>query len=375
MRSTAPMRVALDGRQFHERTSGMSLYGVSLTRALAAVRPDLDLLLLHAGGEVVARGGPTTGRWVRVRAPRYLWKQVGVPWALRRHGVDLFHATSGGVPIVSPCRLVATILDLLVEVGPSWFPTSIRLRVRAMTRLSATRADHLIAISESTKRDLVEFYGIRPSKIEVIPCAVGPEFDRELEPARLVEIRRTYLLPERPFILFVGTMFRWRNIPRLIAAHRILIDRGTDADLVLAGRNVWGDRAVDEALVASGTADRVRRLGFVADEDLPGLYRLASVFAYPSLHEGFGIPPLEAMASGTPVVVSSVSSLPEVVGKAGLQVDPTSTEALADALGSLLGDESLRQDLARRGRLRARAFSWDDVALRTSRIYDEVAGR
>ena len=368
------MRVALDGRQFYQQTSGLSLYNVSLTRALAKTRPDLELVLLYAGGEVGARGGLTEGRWVRVRAPSQLWKQIGVPWALRQHDVDLFHATSGGVPIASPCRIVATILDLLAEIDPSWLPTGVGLRVRAMTRLSARRADHLIAISESTRQDLLDRYGTAASKIDVIPCAVGPEFQDDVDPTRLAEIRRGYELPARPFILFVGTLFRWRNIPRLVAAHRILIDRGVDADLVLAGRNVWGDRAVDEALAANGTADRVRRLGFVRDEDLPGLYRLATVFAYPSLHEGFGIPPLEAMASGIPVVSSAVSSLPEVVGDAGLLVDPRSTEQLADALGSVFDDESLRRDLAARGRLRARRFSWDDVARRTAAVYERVIG-
>ena len=143
---------------------------------------------------------------------------------------------------------------------------------------------------------------------------------------------------------------------------------------VLAGRNVWGDRAVDDALAANGTADRVRRLGFVRDDDLPGLYRLATVFAYPSLHEGFGIPPLEAMASGVPVVSSAVSSLPEVVGDAGLLVDPRSTEELAEALGSVFQDERLRQDLAAKGRLRAQQFSWEDVARRTATVYERVVG-
>jgi glycosyltransferase involved in cell wall biosynthesis len=368
------MRVALDGRQFFQRTSGVSLYSVSLTRALAATRPDLDLLLLHAGGEVAARGGLAQGRWVRVNAPGYLWKQVGVPWALGRFRVDLFHATSGGVPIASPCRIVATIHDLLAEIDPSWLPRTIRFKVRATARLNVRRADRLIAVSESTKRDLVELYRVAPTAVDVIPNAVGAEFGLESDPTRLAEIRGRYHLPARPFILFVGTLFRWRNIPRLIAAHRILIDRGIDADLVLAGRNVWGDRAVDEALAANGTADRVRRLGFVRDDDLPGLYRLAAVFAYPSLHEGFGIPPLEAMASGVPVVSSAVSSLPEVVGDAGLLVDPRSVEQLADALGSVFEDERLRQDLAVRGRLRARQFSWDDVARRTAAVYERVLG-
>src|SRR5437870_3043667 len=217
------MRVALDGRQFYQQTSGMSLYNVSLTRALTTTRPDLDLVLLHAGGEVAARGGLAEGRWVRVRAPRQLWKQIGVPWALRQQGVDLFHATSGGVPVASPCRIVATILDLLAEVDPSWLPTGVGLRVRAMTRLSARRADHLIAISESTRRDLLDRYRTSASKIDVISCAVGPEFERDVDPASLAEIRGRYRLPTRPFILFVGTLFRWRNIPRLIAAHRVLV--------------------------------------------------------------------------------------------------------------------------------------------------------
>lgn len=367
------MRVAVDGRHFGKLSTGMSGYATSLICALAELRPDTEILLLH--DRPAADGLPTVpgATWVRVSAPLYLWKQIGVPQALATRKAHVFHAPSGGVPLFSPCPLVATILDLLVEVGPEWFPPLVRLQVSFTTRLAAARADALIAISESTKRDLIRYYGVKPGKVTVIHCGVSEAFTPEVPQSEWSKLREKYRL-SRPYVLYVGSLFRWRNLPRLVQAHRILLTRGVDVDLVLAGRDIWGNSDVPAEVARQGTEDRVHLLGYVPDEDLPALYASAAAFSYPSLHEGFGIPPLEAMASGVPVVVSTAASLPEVVGDAGLLVDPLAVKDLADGLQAVLTDEETRLRLRASGLERARHFSWRRAAEHTAAVYERCAG-
>src|SRR5579864_5283335 len=259
------MRVAIDGRHFARRSTGMSGYAVNLIRALPRARPDLELLLFYDTGATVPL---EHSRWVKVGGPQYLWKQLGVPRALVANDADLFHATSGGVPLFSPRPLVATILDLLVEVDSAWFPSRVRFQVSATTRLAAARANSLIAISESTKRDLVDRYGVRPEKITVIPCGVEDRFRPDVAEVERSRVRLEYGL-ERPYILYVGSLFRWRNLGRLVQAHASLLRRGIEVDLVLVGRDIWGNSDAQAQVAASGTSSKVHFLGYVANEDLP----------------------------------------------------------------------------------------------------------
>jgi len=363
------LRVAIDGRHFARRSTGMSGYAVNLIRALPHARPDLEMLLLYDHGATVPL---ERSRWVKVGGPQYLWKQLGVPRALAANHADLFHATSGGVPLFSPRPVVATILDLLVEVGPRWFPTRVRFQVSATTRLAAARADALIAISESTKKDLVDRYRVRPEKITVIPCGVEDRFRPDIGEEERARVRQAYGL-ERPYVLYVGSLFRWRNLARLVQAHANLLSRGIEIDLVLAGRDIWGNSDAPAQVAESGTANQVHFLGYVANEDLPALYAGAEVFAYPSLHEGFGIPPLEAMASGVPVVVSNAASLPEVVGDAGITVDPNSVEELTEGLTKAICDSTVRARMKAGGIERASRFDWSSVAALTASVYDRYS--
>jgi glycosyltransferase involved in cell wall biosynthesis len=237
--------------------------------------------------------------------------------------------------------------------------------LKAVTPRSAQRAGAVIAVSEATKRDLVELYDLPPEKIHVVPHGVSTRFTPLGEPADEA-IRLRYRLPAGPFILSVGTLQPRKNYLRLV---RALAAMHHPAHLVIAGGTGWAYEKVRAEVERLGLWKQVTFAGFAGEADLPGLYRLASVFAYPALYEGFGLPVLEAMACGTAVVTSNVSSLPEAAGEAALLVDPLDERAIAHALDHLLGDEMLRARLVEKGLARAAEFTWERAARRTLEVY------
>jgi glycosyltransferase involved in cell wall biosynthesis len=231
------------------------------------------------------------------------------------------------------------------------------------------RADRVIAVSEATRRDLIEFYQTPPAKISVIYHGVSPEFRPVQEKERLLAVRYKYGLDQRPFILSVGTIQPRKNYQRLVQAFASI---NQPLSLVIAGSEGWNCDDVYREVEKLGLADRVYFPGFVAEEDLPVLLSAATLFGYPSLYEGFGLPVLEAMACGTPIVAANQSSLPEVVGDAGLTVDPTDVAALATAITRLLDDPSLRERLSAAGLAQAARFTWPTMAAKLLRVYQEV---
>jgi glycosyltransferase involved in cell wall biosynthesis len=239
-----------------------------------------------------------------------------------------------------------------------------------MARAAVRRADHLLAISEHTRRDLIDLLGAPPAGVTVTHCGVDPTF-RPLDAAQVAAWRARYGLPER-FILYVGTLEPRKNVPRLLDAYARLRRRGPVPPLVLVGGRGWRHAAIDARLAALGLGDAVRFLGYVPAAELPLCYNAAGVFVYPSLYEGFGLPPLEALACGTPVVTSNAASLPEAVGDAAVLVDPRDPAALADALAAALADEPLRQRLRAAGLAQARRFSWRRMAEQTLAVYHDV---
>jgi glycosyltransferase involved in cell wall biosynthesis len=238
------------------------------------------------------------------------------------------------------------------------------------------RARHILADSASTRRDLLELLGVEPARVTVIYPGVESRFRPVRDPAARAVVRARYDLPER-FVLGLSTLQPRKNFEGLIAAFSLLVagkPEMADTYLVISGQKGW---LYDEALAAAeraGMADRVRFIGFAADADLPALYSLASVFAFPSWYEGFGVPLLEAMACGTPVVAADNSSLPEVVGDAGLMVDAADVHGLASALGRLLTDDELRTRLAAAGLARSRQFTWERAVKKLLEVYKRVGG-
>jgi len=236
---------------------------------------------------------------------------------------------------------------------------------------SARKAHHVIAVSEATRRDLIELYHISPAKITVLYHGISPAFRRVEDAGTLAAIRHKYGLAERPFVLSVGTIQPRKNYRRLIQAFAHLDE---SLALVIAGSKGWHYEDVFGEVSRQGLAERVHFLGFVADADLPALYSAASLFVYPSLYEGFGLPVLEAMTCGTPVVASNQSALPEVVGQAGLLVDPRDVKALAAAMSRLLADKDLHQKLAQAGHVRAANFTWGNMAVKLIALYQQLIG-
>ncbi|MCX7792487.1 MAG: glycosyltransferase family 4 protein [Chloroflexaceae bacterium] len=303
----------------------------------------------------------------RVRIP---WEQVLAPLLLRRSGADLFHGVHSVVPLTCPVPSVVTVHDLAFIRFPQTFRAYNRIYLDVATRLSVRRAARILVVSEHTRREVIGLLGVAPDRVVVTPNAVREHF-RPPDPALLEAFRACKGLPER-FVLYVGTLEPRKNLTTLLEAYAEVARRQATPLLVGGGKG-WLYDAVFQRLEALGLREQVRFVGYLDEEELPLWYAAATVFVFPSIYEGFGMPPLEAMACGTPVVASNTSSLPEVVGDAGLTVSPYDSAALAEAISRVLDDADLRQELRERGLRQARAFSWRVTAERTLAAYEAAA--
>ena len=300
---------------------------------------------------------------------------AGLHWALARaaRDADVLFCPSYVSPLPFRGRTVVTTHDAVHELLPETFPWRSRYRPW-LYRRSARRADAVITDSEASRSDLIRIYGLDPRRVHTILLAADEAFSAP-DDTMAARVRERYGLGDGPLVLFVGRFSRRRNLPVLVRAFGRCRPRlPPGARLVLAGDDPLG-LSLAEVARRAGVADAVRLLGHVDDDDLPSLYRAATVFVYPSDHEGFGLPPLEAMAAGTAVVTLANSSLVEVVGDAGLLLPRADEETLAGAIEQLVGDPALRAAHAARGRERAAMFSWRRTARQTMDVLADVAGR
>jgi glycosyltransferase involved in cell wall biosynthesis len=309
---------------------------------------------------------------ISYRVPLYRPQdQVRLPMLARRLRLDLFHVPYFAAPLLLPCPLVLTIHDLIFDRYPAYMPQRwARGYYRAMTTAGLRRARGVLAVSEATSRDLQAYYRLSPDAITVTPLAAEAAY-RPADPTQVAVARRRYNLPEH-FILSVGTRRPHKNIGSVVRAFGRIRDKVRHA-LVLIGEP---DRRFPDGLPAliarEGLAGRVIDAGPVAEQDLPAIYSAADVLAFPSLVEGFGLPVLEAMSCGLPVVTSRCSSIPEVAGDAAILVDPTDDEALAAALLRVVTEPGLRGDLRTRGLMQAARFSWQNTARQTLGLYQRT---
>ncbi len=282
------------------------------------------------------------------------------------NGVDIyFNPHFFNAPVSKDCQKVVVFHDLSFERYPEYFSWRKRIWQRLLigAKSEARNADKVIAVSESTKSDLIHFYQIEPEKIKVIYSGVSDQFSSQQDPGKMEYIKEKYSLPDR-FILYFGTIEPRKNLTGLIKAYELLRDR-YPIKLVIAGNKGWLFNDIFKTAAQSKYQYEIIFTGFIEEQDKPYLYNLSELFVYPSFFEGFGFPPLEAMASGIPVVTSSSSSLPEVVGEAGLMVDPFRIDEMALAMETVLTNRALKKSLIEKGLIRARKFSWLKTAQET----------
>jgi glycosyltransferase involved in cell wall biosynthesis len=293
---------------------------------------------------------------------------------LKRERVTLFHAPHYVLPPLVSCRSVVTIHDCIHLMFPQYLPGRLAHRyAQTSISLASRRATRVLTVSESSKRDILKFVDIPANKIDVIYNAYDERFAVEPREEDVVRVRERYQLHDE-FVLYAGNVKPHKNLERLIEAFQLVRGRGLDhLKLVLIGDDISKYASLRRAVHRHQLHKYVRFLGYLPEETLAVMYRLAGVFVFPSLYEGFGLPPLEAMASGTPVVTSNVSSLPEVAGDAAALVDPYDPRSIADGIYRVLTDDRLRRELRTKGLARARQFSWEASVRRVREIYGEVA--
>jgi len=358
------------------RRSGIGRY---LDRLLAALPTALgtDELVVYAGHTASpADTALFTGwrrAWVSTDRPplRIAWEHAALPLAARRDRLDLFHGTMNVLPRFLPCPSVVTIHDLAFLRWPQQVPARRYRYLSTAVRAASKRAAHIITVSEATKADAVELLGIDPGRITVAHLGVDSRFHPPSEEDLLLFM--TDQATDAPYILAVGNLEPRKNLPGLLRAFAQLAP-DVPHKLVLVGAEAWLTGEIHATLDRLRLGGRVRMTGFVSDDDLPLWYGAADLFVFPSLYEGFGLPVVEAMACGVPVVTSNVSSLPEVAGDAAVLVDPRDVDAIADGLCRVLTDADLSRRLRQSGRERAARFTWEETAARTVAVYREVAG-
>ena len=367
------MRVAIDARKLHD--FGIGTYIRNLLRHLGKIDRETEYVLLcHAADlGIAAQLGPNF-RTVLEASPNYsLREQIHVPWVLRRERPDVFHAPHYVLSPATPCRAVVTIHDCIHLMFPQYLPNrAAYVYARALMWNAARQAHRILTVSEASKRDIIHFFNVAPEKVVVAYNAIEERFAATPSDEAIARVRERYQL-DHQFVLYVGNIKPHKNLVRLIEAFDQLRRRGfDDLKLLIIGDEISKLPALRRAVHSHKLHKHVRFLGYLQDETLAILYRLAAVFVFPSLYEGFGLPPLEAMASGTPVVTSNVSSMPEVAGDAAVLVDPYNVDSIVDGIAAVLRDPPLREALRARGFARAGEFSWARSVARTQALYQEV---
>ena len=371
------MHIAIDAHSVGTGLAGNETYITNLIEALAALDAVNRYTLYVTKRSAVER---FAGRWPHVSVRRTLPHTPFVripltfPVELRRRPVDLLHVQFTAPPFV-PCPVVSTIHDLTFEHLPETFKRRSWMQLRLTVRRTARTAAHIITPSEFSRRDLIETYGVAPARVSVTPYAAAPHF-RPASPDSVAEAKRRYGIGGE-YLLAVGSIQPRKNLVRLIRAYSDLRRRRSQAklpQLVLVGKRAWLYGETLRAVEQSGVAAHVIFTNYVPEQDLPALYTGALCFVYPSYFEGFGLPPLEAMGCGAPVIAGDRTSLPEVVGDAGLLVNPFDTDAIGAAIERVIDDNELRARLRTRGLERAALFSWRETARKTFEVYQRATG-
>ena len=380
------MHIAIDGRTIVRNRTGVGVYAERLVRSLLQIdsKNTYTLYLLEDTSSIEA---PNLTKVMVNRfagmGPNRFWENFVLPFSFSRHKIDVYFSPAYVLPVLRRAprqhggshrtKCVVTIHDLVSYAFPETFTLKMRLWQRIFVGNAVRVADRILADSQATKEDILRYYRIDPDRVDVVYLPVGEQFKRVDDCAVLSAMRQQLGLPEK-FILYVGTLEPRKNVARLAEAYAQLPEQlREEYALVLAGAPGWYSDEIIRSIDALKMPGRILRLGYVDQSKLPVLYSLASAFAYLSVYEGFGAPPIEAMACGTPVLCSSTSSLPEAVGNAGVLVDPSNVVQIRDGLQRILTDNVLRTELIAAGEKRVQEFNALDKAKEVLKIIEDVA--
>src|SRR5262245_33363321 len=361
------MRIAFDGTTLRPGRTGVGYYSEHLLRHLVCEHPDDEFVVVS--NQAIDTTSPLPSR-VEIassafRVPRLVWMQMFAPGALERLRPDVVHFTNGMVPMVSRVPTVVTIHDMSLTMYPRYHPLRRVLLNRPFVNLAARRADAIITVSQSAKRDIVRLYKLPADRVHVVHEAAAPSFRRVSDGAELDRVRQRYGLPKR-FVLYVGTIEPRKNLRQLLEGFAARHKSGDlPHQLVCAGPYGWLSRDIQQRIERLNVKDAIRFTGYVPFDDLPALYTLAEMFVFPSLYEGFGLPVIEAMASGPPVITGLVPALAEVAGGAVEHVAHLDADALGGAMVALARNPERRAHLSAMGLARSRTFSWERAARET----------
>ena len=370
------MRIGINAHLLNKENSTIGNCIASLIKSLLEIDSDNEYVLyLPKDAELKDIGDYDIRRTrfpSRLRLVRVFWEHIFLPRFLVADNVDVFHSPGCILPPLVSIPSVITIYDLIALLYPSLCTRSNALYYRLFLPQGARRAQTIIAYSQNTKEDIVSCLGVNEDKITVIYPGVHKRFKILNNTMLLNKVRRKYLLPGR-FILFVGNLEPTKNIVRLIDAFfKLKTERHIEHSLVIVGKKRWGYKDIFERAQKSSYGNEIIFTGYVLAEDLPAIYNLAELFVFPSMYEGFGLPPLEAMACGVPVITSNRGSLPEAGGDAAITVGPDNTAELAAAIFRVLTDKDLRRRQIARVLKRSKLFSWEEVAKETLKVYEQV---
>jgi len=374
------MLIGIDGIPLKDIKTGVGHYTFELARSLALASPTDQLEIVSPfsffpgdHSEDPLDGWPPNLRLTQVQVNAWArnWWTIGLPRYIKRRSLDLFHGTNFDIPLWKRCPAILTIHDLSDFLYPETHEARGVWRARRRLPFMARTATQIVTHSESVRREVIEHLQVSREKVIAIPAAARSVF-RPLPPDQTIETRKR-LGVEDEFLLFVGTIEPRKNLIVLLNAYRELL-RATELhpQLVIAGKKGWLTDSLFSSLRELGIEERVLFTGYLSDNDLCALYSSCRVFIYPSKYEGFGLPPLEAMACGAPVIASSIPSIREVTGETARLVAPAGSDDLAQAIVTLLRDENERQRLSVAGLKRAQQFSWNHTAQLMLGVYHQA---
>lgn len=371
------MRIALDATALPGKPGGAGYYIINLVRSLLDIETRHEFIVLtHASDRHLFKLLPEEEKFLidvpdLSRGGRLIWEQFALPQLLKRLRIDLLHSPHYTMPLWTTIPVVVTYHDMTFFLYPGYHTLVKRFFFPFMIRQSAHHSSALIAVSESTRQDAIRLLGISPKNITTTLLGYDSSFAPIEDQIYLEQVRHKYHLPAR-FIFNVGTIEPRKNQLALLNAFDVLAETDPNIALVLVGGAGWYYNQLSQQMIKSPNRDRIYLIGYVDRADMPALYNLAEVFVYPSIYEGFGLPLVEALACGRPIITSNISALPEIVGDAGLLVSPNDQNQLSQAIRKLLEDKDLATEIRQKALIRAKEFSWHKTAEQTLEIYERV---